>query len=51
MFRYAWNGSLISCVDSVQWAAKHEVPLAKLFSKTLITKFAWAMTVPEDFEW
>ena len=27
--------------SSVQWAARHEVPLAKLFSKTLITKFAW----------
>ncbi|KAK4699827.1 DNA topoisomerase I, partial [Phenoliferia sp. Uapishka_3] len=45
--------SKINYIDprlTVQWAAKHEVPLAKLFSKTLITKFAWAMSVPADFE-
>ncbi|KAM0748778.1 hypothetical protein T439DRAFT_303530 [Meredithblackwellia eburnea MCA 4105] len=46
--------SKINYIDprlSVQWANKHNVPLNKLFSKTLITKFAWAMDVPDDFEW
>jgi DNA topoisomerase-1 len=31
------------------WCKKHDVPIEKIFSKTLVTKFPWAMEV--DTEW
>ncbi|KAA1473919.1 hypothetical protein DENSPDRAFT_840460 [Dentipellis sp. KUC8613] len=31
------------------WCKKHDVPIEKIFSKTLLTKFPWAMEV--DTEW
>lgn len=35
-----------------QWCAKHDVPPAKMFSKTLIEKFKWAAEGTEaNFDW
>ena len=34
---------------SIAWAKKYNVPIAKLFNKTLIEKFPWAMSVEEDY--
>lgn len=34
---------------TVAWCKKHEVPIEKIFAKTLLVKFAWAMEVSEDF--
>lgn len=34
---------------TVAWCKKHEVPIEKIFAKTLLTKFAWAMETDEDF--
>ncbi|TFK54480.1 hypothetical protein OE88DRAFT_1806192 [Heliocybe sulcata] len=31
------------------WCKQHDVPIEKLFSKTLLTKFPWAMEVDEDW--
>ncbi|KAG0217962.1 DNA topoisomerase 1 [Mortierella sp. NVP41] len=35
---------------SAAWCKKHEVPLEKVFTKTLRDKFKWAMTVDERWE-
>jgi DNA topoisomerase-1 len=35
---------------SVAWCKRNEVPIEKVFSKTLRDKFNWAMAVPPDFE-
>jgi len=35
---------------TVAWAKKWEVPLEKLFSKTIRQKFPWAMDVEPTFE-
>ncbi|EIN11929.1 hypothetical protein PUNSTDRAFT_62929 [Punctularia strigosozonata HHB-11173 SS5] len=32
------------------WCAKHDVPIEKIFSKTLLNKFPWAMHVDEDWK-
>lgn len=32
------------------WCKKHGVPIEKIFSKTLLTKFPWAMEVEEDWK-
>ncbi|KAI0029986.1 hypothetical protein K488DRAFT_55207 [Vararia minispora EC-137] len=32
------------------WCKKHDVPIEKLFSKTLITKFPWAMEIEPDWK-
>ncbi|KAI0075760.1 hypothetical protein K474DRAFT_1663863 [Panus rudis PR-1116 ss-1] len=32
------------------WCKKHNVPIEKIFSKTLLTKFPWAMEVDEDWK-
>lgn len=34
---------------TVAWCKKHEVPIEKIFAKTLLVKFAWAMEVSEKF--
>lgn len=34
---------------TVAWCKKHDVPIEKIFAKTLLTKFAWAMEVSENF--
>lgn len=34
---------------TVAWCKKHEVPIERIFAKTLLVKFAWAMEIPEDF--
>lgn len=34
---------------TVAWCKKHEVPIEKIFPKTLLVKFAWAMESSEDF--
>nr|VWP00753.1 Adenylate cyclase (EC (ATP pyrophosphate-lyase) (Adenylyl cyclase) [Ganoderma boninense] len=34
---------------TVAWCKEHDVPVEKLFSKTLMTKFPWAMEV--DLDW
>lgn len=45
--------SKINYIDpriSVAWSKKHDVPIEKIFSKTLRQKFPWAMDVDEDWE-
>jgi len=32
------------------WCKKHDVPIEKLFAKTLLNKFPWAMEVDEDWK-
>ncbi|CBJ32929.1 conserved unknown protein [Ectocarpus siliculosus] len=34
---------------SVAWCKRHEVPVEKVFAKTLQNKFVWAMNVPPDW--
>ncbi|VVB11430.1 unnamed protein product [Arabis nemorensis] len=34
---------------TVSWCKRHEVPIQKMFSKTLLEKFTWAMDVEPDF--
>lgn len=34
---------------TVAWCKKHEVPVEKIFAKTLLVKFAWAMETSEEF--
>ncbi|KAG6841898.1 hypothetical protein C0991_005628 [Blastosporella zonata] len=35
---------------TVAWCKTHDVPLEKLFSKTLLVKFPWAMQAEEDWK-
>ncbi|KAG6911134.1 hypothetical protein DXG01_003874 [Tephrocybe rancida] len=35
---------------TVAWCKTHDVPLEKLFSKTLLTKFPWAMQAEEEWK-
>lgn len=45
--------SKINYIDpriTAAWCSKHNVPLDKMFSKTLQSKFKWAMVVDETFE-
>jgi DNA topoisomerase-1 len=45
--------SKINYIDpriSVAWAKKHQVPIEKIFSKTLRMKFPWAMDVDENWK-
>eukprot|EP01119_Soliformovum_irregulare_P004412 TRINITY_DN1540_c0_g1_i1.p1 TRINITY_DN1540_c0_g1~~TRINITY_DN1540_c0_g1_i1.p1 ORF type:complete len:814 (-),score=300.27 TRINITY_DN1540_c0_g1_i1:2235-4676(-) len=45
--------SKINYIDpriSVAWAKKNNVPIEKIFTKTLRQKFPWAMDVDEDWE-
>jgi len=35
---------------SVAWCKRNEVPIEKVFSKTLRDKFNWAAAVPPDWE-
>ncbi|KAL1727328.1 hypothetical protein EV714DRAFT_253960 [Schizophyllum commune] len=35
---------------TASWAKIHEVPITKMFSKTLVQKFPWAMEVDEDWK-
>ncbi|KAK1304935.1 DNA topoisomerase 1 [Acorus calamus] len=34
---------------SVAWCKRHEVPIEKIFNKSLLAKFTWAMDVDPDF--
>ncbi|XP_010536698.1 PREDICTED: DNA topoisomerase 1 alpha [Tarenaya hassleriana] len=34
---------------SVAWCKRHDVPIEKIFNKSLLAKFAWAMDVEPDF--
>ncbi|URE15837.1 DNA topoisomerase [Musa troglodytarum] len=34
---------------SVAWCKRHEVPIEKIFNKSLLAKFAWAMDVQPNF--
>ncbi|XP_074556414.1 DNA topoisomerase 1 beta-like [Curcuma longa] len=34
---------------SVAWCKRHEVPMERIFNKSLLAKFAWAMDVDPDF--
>ncbi|KAJ1677507.1 DNA topoisomerase 1 [Spiromyces aspiralis] len=34
---------------TIAWCKKHNVPIEKLFSKTLREKFTWAMEVDESW--
>jgi DNA topoisomerase-1 len=45
--------SKINYIDpriSAAWCEKYDVPLDKIFTKTLRDKFKWAMTVDADWE-
>ncbi|KAF9364855.1 DNA topoisomerase 1 [Mortierella sp. NVP85] len=49
----ALGTSKINYIDpriSAAWCQKHDVPLEKVFTKTLRDKFKWAMTVDADWE-
>ena len=35
---------------TVAWCKRNEVPIEKVFSKTLRDKFNWAMAVPPEWE-
>eukprot|EP00210_Caulerpa_lentillifera_P008213 g7841.t1 len=35
---------------TVAWCKRNEMPIEKVFTKTLLQKFSWAMTVSSDFE-
>lgn len=35
---------------TVAWCKRHEVPIEKIFNKSLLAKFAWAMEVEPDFQ-
>lgn len=51
----ALGTSKINYIDprlTVAWAKKHDVPLERLFSKTLLTKFPWAVAeIEADPDW
>ena len=34
---------------TVAWCKRHEVPMEKIFNKSLLSKFHWAMEVEPDF--
>ncbi|XP_068327652.1 DNA topoisomerase 1 beta-like isoform X3 [Pyrus communis] len=34
---------------TVAWCKRHEVPIEKIFNKSLLAKFSWAMRVEPDF--
>lgn len=34
---------------TVAWCKKHDVPIERIFAKTLLVKFAWSMETSEDF--
>ena len=36
--------------DSIAWAKKCELPVEKIFNKTLLQKFVWAMDVNTDWK-
>ncbi|KAI7898901.1 uncharacterized protein BX663DRAFT_523196 [Cokeromyces recurvatus] len=49
----ALSTSKLNYIDpriTVAWCRKHEVPLEKVFSKTLIDKFRWAQNIPDDWK-
>ncbi|KAL3642943.1 hypothetical protein CASFOL_013758 [Castilleja foliolosa] len=35
---------------TVAWCKRHEVPIEKMFNKSLLAKFSWAMDVDPDFK-
>lgn len=35
---------------TVAWCKKHNVPIEKMFAKTLLVKFAWAMETSQEFK-
>jgi len=35
---------------TVAWCKRNEIPIEKIFSKTLRDKFNWAMAVPPNWE-
>jgi DNA topoisomerase I len=35
---------------SVAWCKRNDVPLSKIFNKSLIQKFPWAMDIEEDYK-
>lgn len=34
---------------TVAWCKRHDVPIEKIFNKSLLAKFAWAMDVDPEF--
>eukprot|EP00244_Chara_vulgaris_P013789 TRINITY_DN8163_c1_g5_i1.p1 TRINITY_DN8163_c1_g5~~TRINITY_DN8163_c1_g5_i1.p1 ORF type:complete len:109 (-),score=21.69 TRINITY_DN8163_c1_g5_i1:3-329(-) len=34
---------------TIAWCKRHEVPIEKIFNKSLLAKFAWAMEVSPDY--
>ncbi|KAJ1831977.1 DNA topoisomerase 1, partial [Coemansia sp. RSA 2703] len=48
----ALSTSKINYIDpriSIAWCKKHNVPLEKIFTKTLREKFTWALDVDENY--
>ncbi|GAA6002945.1 hypothetical protein JCM10207_001912 [Rhodosporidiobolus poonsookiae] len=46
--------SKINYIDpriSYAWCKEHDVPVSKVFSKTLTDKFSWCAATPADFQW
>lgn len=35
---------------TIAWCKRREVPIEKIFPKTLRSKFAWAMSVPKVYD-
>jgi DNA topoisomerase-1 len=35
---------------TIAWCKRREVPIEKIFTKTLRSKFAWAMSVPKAYD-
>lgn len=35
---------------TISWCKRNEVPIEKVFAKTLRSKFAWAMSIPSNYE-
>jgi len=35
---------------TIAWCKRREVPIEKIFHKTLRSKFAWAMATPSGYE-
>ncbi|AQL02824.1 Putative NAC domain transcription factor superfamily protein [Zea mays] len=48
----ALGTSKVNYFDSritVAWCKRHEVPIEKIFNKSLLRKFVWAMDIDSEF--
>jgi len=52
--KYSPSTSITNYIDpriGVSWAKRNSIPLSKLYSKTLLKRFEWALETPRDFIW